>query len=279
MGIEVLPPNINKSSNEFTISDGKILFGLSMIKGIGDTASSNILQARLDGKFTSFENLLERTQINKTAVVSLIKSGALGKKKVESMKTYCDSLFEHREFKPLSTTSGYTITRLKDELGIDTKDKEERLLLFNQFKEKEFVKQQSEKLKQHRLDFKEKYMYNQDKWEFDTLSIYLLNNPLEDGLKLIKPFDEYKDGDRITTIGTIIKIDKKKGKTGAYAFIEFYDGDTVRELIMWANVYKQYDTKLKRGLDLVVIGRKEGENIVAEKVKPYATWKKEKGLI
>jgi hypothetical protein len=76
---------------------------------------------------------------------------------------------------------------------------------------------------------------------------------------------------------------KSRGGAGTInprtGLLEFYDGDTVRELIMWANVYKQYDTKLKRGLDLVVIGRKEGENIVAEKVKPYATWKKEKGLI
>ena len=279
MGIEVLPPNINKSSNEFTISDGKILFGLSMIKGIGESASQDILTAREGGKFKSFEDMIERTTINKSAVISLIKSGALGGKKTELLKTYCDSTFDNKEFTPLKTTSGYTVEKLKTELGIDTKDKEERLLLFNEFKEKEFIKSQQEKLKTHRLDFKEKYMYNKGKWEFDTLSIYLTNNPLEDGLKLIRPFDEYEDGDRVTTIGTIIKIDKKKGKSGAYAFIEFYDGDTVRELIMWSNVYKKYDTKLKRGIDLVVIGRKEGENIVAEKAKPYATWKKEKGLV
>jgi len=279
MGIEVLPPNVNKSSNEFTISDGKILFGLSMIKGIGESASQEILSVRKTGKFKSFEDLIGRTNLNKTAIIALIKSGALGGKKIELMKTYCDSTFDFKEFTPLKTTSGYTVEKLKIELNIDTKNKEERLLLFNEYKEKEFVKQQAEKLKNHRIDFKEKYMYDKDKWEFDTLSIYLTNNPLEEGLKFIKPFDEYNNGDRVTTIGTIIKIDKKKGKTGAYAFIEFYDGDTVRELIMWANVYKLYDTKLKRGIDLVVIGRKEGENIVAEKAKPYAIWKKEKGLI
>lgn len=279
MGIEVLPPNVNKSSNEFTISDGKILFGLSMIKGIGESASQEILSVRETGKFKSFEDLITRTNLNKTAIIALIKSGALGGKKIELMKTYCDSTFDFKEFTPLKTTSRYTVEKLKTELNIDTKDKEERLLLFNEYKQKEFISQQSEKLKNHRLDFKEKYMYDKDKWEFDTLSIYLTNNPLEEGLKFIKPFDEYNNGDRVTTIGTIIKIDKKKGKTGAYAFIEFYDGDTVRELIMWANVYKLYDTKLKRGIDLVVIGRKEGENIVAEKAKPYATWKKEKGLV
>lgn len=279
MGIEVLPPNVNKSSNEFTISDGKILFGLSMIKGIGESASQEILSVRETGKFKSFEDLISRTNLNKTAIIALIKSGALGGKKIELMKTYCDSTFDTKEFTPLKTTSGYTVEKLKTELNIDTKDKDERLLLFNQYKQKELIKEQSEKLKNHRLDFKEKYMYDKDKWEFDTLSIYLTNNPLEEGLKFIKPFDEYNNGDRVTTIGTIIKIDKKKGKTGAYAFIEFYDGNTVRELIMWANVYKLYDTKLKRGIDLVVIGRKEGDNIVAEKAKPYATWKKEKGLI
>lgn len=278
MEIEVMPPNINKSSNDFTINDGKILFGLSMIKGIGEAASNSILTAREQGKFSSFEDLIERTSINKTAIIALIKSGALGGKKIEMMKKYCDSLFDFKEFVPLKTTSGYTVARLKDELGIDTKDKEERLALFNEFKEKEFYKAQSEKLKKHRLDFKEKYMYNKSKWEFETLSIYLTSNPLEEGLKLIKPFDEYEDGDKATVIGTIIDIDKKKSKNGAYAFIEFYDGDTVRELIMWSNVYKKYDTKIKKGMDLVVKGRKEGDNLIVSQAKPYASWKKEKGL-
>ena len=278
MGIDVLPPSINKSTNEFSITDGKILFGIGMVKGIGESASTSILLERESSKFKSFEDLLSRVKLNKTVVIALIKSGALGKKKTDLMKEYCDSLFEYKEFSPLKTTSGYTIAKLKDELGIDAKDKDERLMLFNEFKEKEFKKQQSEKLKNHRVDFKEKYMYNKEKWEFSTLSIYLTDNPLYEGLKLIKPFDEYDDGDKVTTIGTIISIDKKKGKSGAYAFLEFYDGDTVREVIMWSNVYKKYDTKIKKGMDLIVKGRKDGENIVAEQAKPYAIWKKEKGI-
>lgn len=278
MGIDVLPPNINKSSNEFSINDKKILFGISMIKDIGKSASEEIMNERENGKFKSFDDFLSRTNLNKKSVVALIKSGALGKNKIQLMKDYCDSVFEKREFSKYKTTSGYNLIRLKEEYNIDTKDKDERLRLFNEFKLKEFEEKEMERLKQHRIDFKEKYMSNKEKWEFDTLSIYLTENPLEKGLNLIKSFEEYNDGDRITSIGTIIKIDKKKGKSGAYAFLEFYDGDTVRELIMWSNIYKKYDTKIKKGMDLVVIGKKDGENIVCEKAKLYSSWKKEKGL-
>ena len=65
-GVEVLPPNINKSQMNFSVSDGKILFGLSAITGIGKNVASLIIDERnVNGKFTDFEDLLKRVQLTK----------------------------------------------------------------------------------------------------------------------------------------------------------------------------------------------------------------------
>ena len=84
INIEILGPDINESLNVFTpvINSQKkqIRFGLSAIKGVGDAASSRILEERnLHGKFKSFVDFAKRVDSkasNKRVVENLIKAGA-----------------------------------------------------------------------------------------------------------------------------------------------------------------------------------------------------------
>ena len=83
LGIEVLPPDVNESSHKFTVSDGKIRFGLVAVKNVGDNLITAIVKARENGVFTSLTDLVERiekidsTAMNKRAMESLIKCGAM----------------------------------------------------------------------------------------------------------------------------------------------------------------------------------------------------------
>ncbi len=84
MGIELLPPDINRSDLKFIASniDGKevILFGLGAIKGAGDIAINSILEARKEGPFKDLSDFISRvdsSKVNKKVIESLIKSGAL----------------------------------------------------------------------------------------------------------------------------------------------------------------------------------------------------------
>ncbi len=82
MGIEVLPPDINESFDNFTyVDDTHIRFGLRAIKNVGsDIVASLIAQRKENGHFTSLENLVVRIQtksFNKKSLESLAKSGAL----------------------------------------------------------------------------------------------------------------------------------------------------------------------------------------------------------
>ena len=81
MGIEVLPPCINGSQKKFSVEDGKIRFGLLGVKNVGEAAIDAIISAR-EEKGTpkdifQFVNNVEISEVNKKAVESLIKAGAL----------------------------------------------------------------------------------------------------------------------------------------------------------------------------------------------------------
>ena len=80
MEIEVIPPNVNLSYGDFTVTDGKIVFGLSAIKGCGGQAADAIVAARKEGgPFRDLFDFCERvdpSNVNRTAIDSLIKAGA-----------------------------------------------------------------------------------------------------------------------------------------------------------------------------------------------------------
>lgn len=81
MGIEILPPDINESSKKFSVEDGKIRFGLLGVKNVGEGAIDAIIEAREQkGKpedIFRFIDQLDIHRVNKKAVESLIKAGAL----------------------------------------------------------------------------------------------------------------------------------------------------------------------------------------------------------
>ena len=81
LGIKVLPPDINQSFANFTVTDdGNIRFGLLAIKNVGEAALENIIQLRKEKKFESFfdfSSRVDKRAVNKKVIESLIKSGAL----------------------------------------------------------------------------------------------------------------------------------------------------------------------------------------------------------
>ena len=80
MGVEVLPPDINASGAEFGVESGKIRFGLAAIKGVGSASEAIAAERRARGPYHSLFDLCERldsSTLNRSAVESLIKAGAL----------------------------------------------------------------------------------------------------------------------------------------------------------------------------------------------------------
>jgi DNA polymerase-3 subunit alpha len=80
MGIQVLPPDVNESTNDFGVVGDKIRFGLVAVKNVGETAIHSILEARRDqGRFRDLFDFCQRVDlrlVNKRVIESLIKCGA-----------------------------------------------------------------------------------------------------------------------------------------------------------------------------------------------------------
>ncbi len=80
MGIDVLPPDVNASMTDFAVVEGKIRFGLTAVKNVGDAAAQAIVRARSeDGPFESIWDFTKRVDpqlVNKRALEALIKCGA-----------------------------------------------------------------------------------------------------------------------------------------------------------------------------------------------------------
>ncbi|MBQ2959917.1 MAG: DNA polymerase III subunit alpha [Oscillospiraceae bacterium] len=80
MGIKLLPPDVNESGANFTVTGGNIRYGLVAIKGIGwGLIEAMEIERREHGLFKSFEDFCRRMSgrdLNKRAVENLIKAGA-----------------------------------------------------------------------------------------------------------------------------------------------------------------------------------------------------------
>ena len=80
MGISLLPPDVNQSETEFTVSGENIRFGLAALKGVGRGFTASLLTEReKNGPFTSFTDFCARMydyDLNRRVLESLIRSGA-----------------------------------------------------------------------------------------------------------------------------------------------------------------------------------------------------------
>jgi len=79
MGLEVLPPDINLSERNFTVSEGRIVYGLLGIKNVGTAAVDQILSERAKaGPYRGFLDFLERVDqkvVNRKVVETLLACG------------------------------------------------------------------------------------------------------------------------------------------------------------------------------------------------------------
>lgn len=76
--IEIIPPDLNESHLDFTISNGKILYGFKGLKGIGDKAIEQIIEHRPYNSAVHFYRAIadKKLRIPKQVIEALIKIGA-----------------------------------------------------------------------------------------------------------------------------------------------------------------------------------------------------------
>lgn len=282
-GVEIMPPNINNSEMNFSITDGKILFGLSAIVGIGETLAVNIINERnINGKFKNFNDFKERVNPTKAKIISLIKSGAIPtKNKKKFLINYLKSQYDQKEYKPVSSLP--TKMKLLMEWDIDTTqymigkkvDKPAVLALYNSKREEQFNIEQQQRYQKYIDENTEKYLRDEAFWEFETLQIFLTDeNPFTEAYTLLDDFESIDIGDKCVIVGVISKIQKKKTKKGQqFAFANLYSGNGLIELTIWPDALQKFQDLIVKGQQVAVLGKKEADDkVILEKVKPYTVW-------
>ena len=95
MGIDRLPPDVNKSEDTFTVENNSIRFGLSAVKNVGRAMILNLVNERKNnGEFKTFSDFIDRMagqDMNKRALEGLISCGAfdsMGVKRSQLLAVY-----------------------------------------------------------------------------------------------------------------------------------------------------------------------------------------------
>ena len=95
MGIDRLPPDVNKSEDMFTVENNSIRFGLSAVKNVGRAMILNLVNERKNnGEFKNFSDFIDRMagqDMNKRALEGLISCGAfdsMGVKRSQLLAVY-----------------------------------------------------------------------------------------------------------------------------------------------------------------------------------------------
>ncbi len=267
LGIKVLPPEINKSDDDFTIEKDKnslngkaIRFGFNAIKHLGSAAIEEIIRTKKEvGEFTSLTQFIHRTdsrKVNKTSLESLIKVGAMDRFGNRS------SILENLE------TIRNKASQLQSDIdGQDT--------LFEKVVDVDETLQDTfptlpEYPKQELLSF-----------EKDLLGLYLTDHPLAHALKAVEQRANKQIGDLDHTIhqgqtflfgGVISRFREVKTKQSnkSMAFLTLEDASGRIPVVVFPRTYEESQAILSEDAVLLIKAkvdyREEELQLLAEKI-------------
>lgn len=283
MNIQVCPPNVNKSDGQFTVvpNENKILFGLLGIKGLGESVVDEIIKNRPYKNFDDFTSKITNT----SAIVTLIKAGAIPtKNKMSLLRKYAEKINPISEYSPVSTLPTY---KKLEEMGIDVDsfregkkvDKERLLAKYNSIRKKAHYEQQN--IKHHKAinEFREKYAQDEFLWEFQTLSMFLSNDPLLESKQYISSqWQTAEIGSLVLICCVITDIKKKKDRNGnQFAYLDLYTSDGMVEATIWSSQFKKYADIVKKS-SCVIIKARKNDGYFVDEMKLYSQWLNERKL-
>ncbi len=250
MGIEVLPPHVNESLQTFNVSDGKIRFGLSAVKNVGESAVVSILESRSnDGPFCSLYDFCRRVDLrrtNKKVIESLIKCGAmdgLGHTR-RSMSEHLDTLIEEASSFQKEKTNGQ----------------------FNLFAgECEVAVPAGSSSAQDMEEWDDLYKLQLEK---ELMGFYVTGHPLMNFMDIIEKYCNASSQSLAATepqslvrmagmVKKIKEINTKKGDRMAFVSLEDLTGIT--EVTIFSDLYKLTRDLLQSSEPLMVSGVREGD--------------------
>ncbi len=256
MGIKVLPPDINKSTDVFEVEDGGIRFSMTAIKNVGRGIIKNCVKEReRSGEFSSLTDFCMRMKgldVNKRTLEGLIKSGAFDFTKANRMQLL--AVYESA-LSGISKDAKNNLEGQMDLFGIEDESSND-----------EFPDIEDCSLKE-RLSM-----------EKEATGIYLTGHPLQEYAHIIKnigavgadviresaeSFSEgnidsivIRDGENVTVCGIISSKKEKLTKSGQMmAFLTIEDMSTSVRAIIFPKILKSYEKCIFEDNVVILKGR------------------------
>jgi DNA polymerase-3 subunit alpha len=260
-GIVVLPPDINQSQMDFTVTEGKIRFGLAAVKNVGEGAIEAVLEARgKAGPFVSLIDFCKRVDLSRTnrkVLESLIKCGAmdsLGLARSRLMAFLPEAMEMGQKWQRDQAGNQFSLFNLSDGPGLDLPDLEPPVL--DEWRE-------SQKLA----------------FEKEILGFYITGHPLTRFMDTIQALravplqdlPELVDKEAVRLVGTVAglkEINSKKGERMGFATLEDLTGSC--EVIVFADIFRKCAPLLKGEAPLWITGTvskdEKGAKVIANEV-------------
>ena len=272
LGIKILPPHVNRSTEAFEVSDGNIHFSLLAVKNLGRGFIRRMVDERtMNGNFKDFYDFCRRMHgkdFNRRAIESLVKCGAfdgMGANR-RQMCAVIDPIIEELDntkrrnvegqigFGDLSSGSAAEPTESKSSFAYPPAEEFSPEMLL--------------------------------KYEKEVAGMYLSGHPMAQYRELSKALkcaqigdiaaeeSRYKDNDRVLLLGLITSAKKKITKSDAtMAFLNFEDMTGSIEVIVFPKTLIEKPTMFHEGNILLLHGRvsmreDEDAKVVCEAVEP-----------
>jgi DNA polymerase-3 subunit alpha len=255
MGIEIYPPDVNRSHVDFEVEGQGIRFGLSAIKNVGEANIRAIIEERYEnGEYSSFQDLVSRVDLNKKVLENLALSGTL------------DKLI------PSRASIIHNVEKIIQFASLKKKDRNSGMVgLFDSIEEESF--EAGELQLETVEEFKENELLKMEK---QNLGLYITGHPLgkceekiqaystktTGEIKEIKGFMDQGDitgtevPDRVEIAGIFISVEfKKTKKNDNMAICLLEDLDSEIKVVVFPKAFEKFADKLNAEEPLLVKGK------------------------
>lgn len=271
MKIEVVPPDVNRSDVEFGVADGKIIFGLSAVKGCGGAAAEAIAAERkAKGPFRSIFDFCERLDsgsVGRGSIESLIKAGAF-----DYLSSNRAQLFAVLD-RALQSGAAAAADRRRGQKGLFGEENEED--------EKKTVNASLPDIP----EWEEREKLTKEK---EVLGFYLTSHPLAQHATILKTYCSHTSkeaaalshrtpcmlGGMLAAIKIAHTKNPQPGKPSKYAMFDLEDTEGIMRCILWPEPYLHYGELVQPDAILVVLGKidkrpgSEDANFIVDELIP-----------
>ena len=273
MGIQVLPPDINHSEDNFTVEGNAIRFGLGAVKNVGRGLIRAMSAKRAEGgAFRSMEDFLERMgegELNKRAVENFIKCGAM-------------DCFGHHRSELLAVYD----TMMDSIASSRKKNLDGQMGLFGMLEDDAAAEIPIPKLPE--LSKADRMLI-----EKETTGIYLSGHPMDDYRSILRNThvvsigslmeedSNYTDDQIVSVAGIVQSVKMKTTRNNSMmAYVTVEDDTASVEMLAFSNVVSQYGGYLRENSPVVVTGRisirdDKDPQIVINRARPISDFAKE----